>query len=305
MSTTQINARLAPTTSTSSFSAWVQAHPLVAYFTIAFAGTWLMDLPMILGKEGLGLFSYSVPMVVYITLFILGSFTGPTLAAILVTSAVDGKAGIGRFFRRYSQWRVGLPWYLIAIFGFPILYVVAAGISLHGLPLADLSAKGVTFFSQYLPALLIFPAFITWGEEPGWRGFALTRLQERHHPLVSSLIVGLMHGLWHLPIYLLVVGPVALGPFDLVKFGINVVAIMAISIIWAWIFNNANGSILIAVLLHASLNAAQSWMGTLIPNYPKAAGEVAFGFYIVAALALILITKGRLGYPTPRPDRDM
>jgi membrane protease YdiL (CAAX protease family) len=303
MSTTQLNAQLAPSTSTSSFKAWMQAHPLAAYFTIAFAGTWLMDLPMVLGKEGLGLFPYSVPMVLYIILFILGSFTGPTFAAILVTNAVDGKEGLRKFFHRYGQWRVGLPWYLVVIFGFPILYVVSASVSLQGVPLAEISANWVTFFSSYLPALLIFPAFITWGEEPGWRGFALTRLEERYHPLVASLVVGFMHGLWHLPIYLLVVGPVATGPFDLIKFSTNVVAIMAITIIWAWVFNNAKGSILFAVLLHASLNAAQSWMGTLIPNYPQAAGEVAFGFYIVAALALILITKGRLGYPSNTKDQ--
>ena len=303
MATTQIDARPALSTSTSSFTAWMQAHPLVAYFTIAFAGTWLMNLPMVLGKEGLGLFSYSVPMVLYIILFILGSFSGPTLAAILVTNAVDGKAGLRKFFRRYAQGRVGLPWYLVVIFGFPILYVAAASVSLHGVPLAEISANWGTFFSSYLPALLIFPAFITWGEEPGWRGFALTRMQERYHPLVSGLVVGFMHGLWHLPIYLLIVGPVASGPFDLVRFSTNVVAIMAITIIWAWVFNNAKGSILFAVLLHASLNAAQSWMGTLIPDYPQAAGEVAFGFYIVAALALILITKGRLDYQSNTTDQ--
>jgi membrane protease YdiL (CAAX protease family) len=304
MATTQINTQQALSTNTSSFSAWMQVHPLLAYFTIAFAGTWLMDLPMVLGREGLGLFPYSVPMIAYIILFILGSFTGPTLAAYLVTNAVDGKAGLLKFFRRYGQWRVGWPWYMFVIFGFPILYVVAASISLHGVPMTDLLTNWATFFSSYLPALLIFPAFITWGEEPGWRGFAQTRLQERYHPLVAALVVGFMHGLWHLPIYLLVVGPVATGPFDLVKFGTNIVAIMAITIIWTWVFNHANGSILFAVLLHASLNAAQSWMGTLIPHYPQAAGEVAFGFYIVVALALILITKGRLGYPSRLPDQN-
>jgi len=286
-----------PSTNTSTFTVWMQKHPLVAFFSIAFAGTWLLELPMVLGKDGLGLLPYSVPLALYIALFLLSSFSGPTLAACLVTNAVDGKEGLRKFFRRYGQWRVGLPWYLLAVFGFPILYVAAASIALHGIPLTELRANWVTFFSSYLPALLIFPAFITWGEEPGWRGFALTRLQKRYHPLVSSLIVGFFHGLWHLPIYLLVVGPVASGPFDFVKFATNILAIMSITVIWAWVFNNAKGSILFAVLLHASLNAAQAWMGSLIPDYPQEAGFIAFGFYIVVALELILITKGRLGYP--------
>jgi uncharacterized protein len=96
----------------------------------------------------------------------------------------------------------------------------------------------------------------------------------------------------------------ALGPFNLPKFAINIAGIMAITILWAWVFNHARGSILIAVLLHASLNAAQSWMVTLIPSYPvKAAGEIAFGFYFVLALAVILISGGRLGYPA-RPAEE-
>ena len=303
MSTTQTNSLSVSSASSSTFSVWIRQHPLIAYFSMAFAGTWLLDLPMVLGKDGLGLLPYSVPMILYIILFITGSFSGPTLAAYLVTNALEGKDGLRKFFRRYGQWRAGLRWYLFAVFAFPILYIAAASIVIHGVPIADLRANWTTFFSSYLPAVLIFPAFITWGEEPGWRGFALTRLQESYHPLVSNLIVGFFHGLWHLPIYLLVVGPVASGPFDLIKFSTNVLAIMSITIIWGWVFNNAKGSILIAVLLHASLNASQSWMGTLIPNYPQNAGEIAFGFYVVAALALIFITNGRLGYSSKPTDQ--
>jgi len=167
------------------------------------------------------------------------------------------------------------------------------------LPLADLGANWSTFFSTYLPALLIFPALITWGEEPGWRGFALTRMQEYYHPLWSSVIVGFMHGLWHLPVFLLVSGPIALGPFNLLGFIGNTATIIAITILWTWVFNNAKGSILIAVLLHASLNASQAWMSALVPNYPAdAAGKIVMGFYFVAAVALIFMTNGRLGYAT-------
>ena len=210
-----------------------------------------------------------------------------------------------KLFRRYGQWRVGLRWYLLAIFGFPIIYVIAASILLHGLPLTDLRTNGLTFFSTYLPALLIFPAFITWGEEPGWRGFALTRLQERYHPLVSTLIVGFMHGLWHLPVFLLVFGPPALGPFDLTRFVTNITGIMVLTIIWTWVFNNAKGSILFAVLLHASLNATQAWLGGLIPNYPKDTGKVALLFYGVIALVLIISTQARLSYQSNSTDQTV
>jgi len=80
---------------------------------------------------------------------------------------------------------------------------------------------------------------------------------------------------------------------------------MSITIIWTWVFNNAKGSILFAVLIHASLHAAQNWMGSLIPNYPQATLDIASGIYIyiVAALALIFITNGRLGYPSNTTDQ--
>jgi membrane protease YdiL (CAAX protease family) len=275
----------------------MRQHPITAYFTLAFAITWALHTPMVLGRDGLGIFPYEVPEALYVILFILGAFLGPTLGAFLVTNALDGKEGRRKLLRRYGQWRVGLPWYALAIFAFPVIYIIAGSVALRDVPLADLGANWATFFSTYLPALLIFPALITWGEEPGWRGFALTRMQERYHPLVSSVIVGLMHGLWHLPIFLLVSGPVALGPFNLLSFIGNTATIIAITILWTWVFNNAKGSILIAVLLHASLNASQAWMSTLIPNYPAdAAGKIAMGFYVVAAVALIFMTNGRLGY---------
>jgi membrane protease YdiL (CAAX protease family) len=282
----------------------MRQHPIAAYFTFAFAITWALHAPMVLGTNGLGIFPYEVPMALYVILFILGAIVGPTLGAFLVTNALEGKEGRRKLFRRYGQWRVGLPWYALAIFGFPIIYIVAGSIVSGSVPLADMAANWTTFFSPYLIAILIFPAFITWGEEPGWRGFALTRMQEHYHPLLSSVIVGFMHGVWHLPIFLLVSGPVALGPFDLLEFLRNTATSIAISILLTWVFNNAKGSILIAVLFHASLNAAQGWVSVLIPDFPiDAAGGIILGFYYAAAVALIFITKGRLGYAADPVER--
>src|SRR5688500_18777795 len=80
------------------------SHPLISYFVLAFIGTWLLVAPMILGQDGLGLLPYSVPFAIYVVLFIASSFTGPTLAAVAVTAALDGKEGVKHFFRRYAQW---------------------------------------------------------------------------------------------------------------------------------------------------------------------------------------------------------
>jgi membrane protease YdiL (CAAX protease family) len=252
---------------------------------------------MALGKQGLGIFSYEVPLALFMILFILGAIAGPTLGAFIVTNVLDGKEGRRKLFRRYGQWRVGLPWYVLAIFGFPAVYLIAGSVVLGGVPFADLSANWTTFFSPYLIAVLIFPAINTWGEEPGWRGFALTRLQEHYHPLWATVIVGFMHGLWHLPVYTFVSGPIPLGPFDLIHFTVNTATAIATAILFTWVFNHAKGSILIAVLIHASLNATQGWMSVLVPDFPiDVAGKMIQGSYFVAAVALIFLTNGRLGY---------
>jgi hypothetical protein len=80
----------------------------VSYFVLAFAGAWLFLAPMVLGQDGLGLLPYSVPFWLYVGLFLSATFVGPTMGALVVTSALEGKEGVGRFLRRYGQWRVGL-----------------------------------------------------------------------------------------------------------------------------------------------------------------------------------------------------
>jgi hypothetical protein len=71
---------------------------------------------------------------------------------------------------------------------------------------------------------------------------------------------------------------------------------MVITLIWTWVFNNANQSILIAVLIHASSNAVQQLMTTWIPDFPKQAQYTIIGIYVVIALVLILATQGKLAY---------
>ena len=299
MSAVQIQTIIQPSEA-SAIQRLLARRPVAAFFVLAYLGTWLLQLPMVLGQDGLGIFAYHVPIALYIVLFLASSFSGPTGAALVITSAMEGQPGVRRFFRRYSQWRVGLRWYLFVLFAFPLVYLLAATIFLGKAPWMDLLVHWPAYFTTYLPALLIFPALITWGEEPGWRGFALTRLQEKYNPFLSSLVVGLMHGFWHLPVFLMVSGPPALGPFDLSRVLFNTFSIMMITMIWTWVFNNARGSILIAVLLHASFNAASVYINTLVPNFPKQAGYAALAILFVLALFLVISTKGRLSYSPPQ-----
>jgi membrane protease YdiL (CAAX protease family) len=258
-------------------------------------------LPSVLSLDGLGLLQFQMPQWLPFPLFILATFAGPTLAAYLVTAALEGKPGMLRLFRRYGQWRVGpIPW-LLAVFAYPLLLIVVGSILLQGAPLQALAANPLTFFTAYLPALLIFPALITWGEEPGWRGVALTRMQMAYHPLIAALAVGFMHALWHLPMYVLVSGPNAAGPWNTGAVITNTVVIMLFTIFWSWVFNRARGSILIAVLLHASVNATPIWLSSFAPELMlnQTVSLVSMAVVLAAVILIVVLTRGRLGYPRP------
>jgi uncharacterized protein len=108
----------------------------------------------------------------------------------------EGRAGI----RRFVLWRVGLGWYLFALIGIPLILVLSVIV----LPGALASFQGLAPLEP-LPLLGIFVYIFFLGgplsEEPGWRGFALPRLQSLHGPLVGSPILGILWGLWHLPLF--------------------------------------------------------------------------------------------------------
>ena len=138
------------------------------------------------------------------------------------------------------------------------------------------------------------------GEEPGWRGFALPRLQHNNGPLWGTLILGLLWTCWHLPDFLTSAqggGPGTGFNSFLINFPIFLVLVMSLAIILTWIFNNTRGSIFIALLAHASVNTPQVVLVPLFPAVDTASLNLAavIGFGIPALLILIL-TRGRIGY---------
>jgi len=289
----------------------VVRHPFIAYFSIAYGCTWLLMLPLLLSNDGFGLWPFTPPMVMDGILGLVATLAGPSLAAILVTAALEGKTGLRQFFRRYRQWRANIWAYMIILVGYPFFFGALACIFVGPtIILHELVKHWSTWFTTYWPMILLFPGIIHWGEEPGWRGFALWRMQNVYGALRASLVVGLLHGVWHLPAFLLSGGPMAMGPFDLRWFVVDVLDITLTAVLLAWTLNLARGSILVAVLAHAGYNAADGWVGGLIPqalvehlnlwHYRYA----QLAFLVVIALAVILITKGQLGYqPTDQTQQ--
>jgi membrane protease YdiL (CAAX protease family) len=139
------------------------------------------------------------------------------------------------------------------------------------------------------------------GEEPGWRGFALPRLQRRNGPLLGSVILGVLWALWHLPLFWTGVW----NPPTIPNILMFIVMITALTIIMTWVFNHANGSLLITMLMHASFNTFANKM--VAPMFPAPIFN-EFGLlpeligFTATALVLIAVTRGRLGYEHYHPQ---
>jgi len=114
---------------------FVTDYPLIAYFVLAYAGAWIILLPMLLSENGLGLLPYTVPDVLAFLSFVLfASFAGPTLAAYITTYITNGQDGVQQLRRRYALWRVSIHWYLIALFIFLIGFLLSTSISFGAHP---------------------------------------------------------------------------------------------------------------------------------------------------------------------------
>ena len=272
----------------------MRRRPLFFYFLMAFAFTWAYEV------IAYGFFHPRGPLVPLLVQAPL-TFVGPTLSAFVMTSLTQGKAGMRRLLQRYVLWRVGFPWYLLTLLAPSALFLLGF-LVMPGGSAAFQAIPAPTFLVSYLTTFILF--FIIGGplgEEPGWRGFALPRLQRRYGPLVGTLILGALWGLWHLPLMILIPGYNGAGTgfvgilIPVLEFVIEVVAM---AVVFTWVFNNVRGSLLLAMLLHGSINTAGDSVARLFPTLPPGflTQLMEILILVVPALLIIVLTRGRLSY---------
>jgi membrane protease YdiL (CAAX protease family) len=216
---------------------------------------------------------------------------GLSLAALIVTVIAYGWGAMKNLLRRFLIWRVALGWYAVALIGPIIIYLLTLTlytVITHKVPDTNLTIAHTIFAnasSSIWPFLILFfiTDLITNGEELAWRGFVLPHLQARQTALMSSLLLGFLWGLWHLPRFW-VTG-------DYVGFAFAISNNLLVAIIYTWVYNETGGSLLLVTLLHAAFNTAY----VFLPVNPAAAGsQTIFGFTllveILAAVAVIVIS---------------
>jgi uncharacterized protein len=262
-----------------------RGHPLVTFFVLAFAITWVVWVPRAAG----------------VPLGVLGQMWTwiPAIAALLAAVLTGGRGAVRDLGARLVRWRVGWQWYAVVIVGPAIFSLVVAGVYVllggswaAALPPVLLGETSLLMLPLFL---VILTATDGLGEELAWRGFALPRLLVRHNALVASLILGVLWALWHLPLIWTEGASMYQQPIWLI-----LVDIPANSVIFTWVFLHTRGSVLLAMLLHGAAN-----LFTVSPNVISA-GDLTLPLLAVAAKGLLIVVLILVAGPNlargPRPE---
>lgn len=252
----------------SSLVAAIKRYPLVTFFAIAYTTSFAGGaLVVAFPSDWWALLVY-----------------GPCIGALVVTAIIGGRASVWDWLSRIVRWRVGPQWYLVAL-GLPVLLrLIAMGLTvLLGAPLPAVD-QSLTWPAVVMPEFILGFLFLGLAEEPGFRGFALPRLRVGRSALAASLLLGVLHTIWHLPLF--VSGDESLVIIPIIISG---------AVMFTWLANHTKESVLLAMLLHASVHSQVAFFGGLFTDVHAERQMIVLAVvYIAAALILVLITGPEL-----------
>jgi membrane protease YdiL (CAAX protease family) len=250
-----------------SWRATIARHQLIAFFVLAFLFSWY---PWIIAMAR-GQTSGPNPL-------------GPFIAALVVVGIANGWPGVRELLDRTVRARFGLRWYAV-IFGLPVAMCAAAVaiVATFGYPI---ELPGAAAWRELPERFVFIFLFIGLGEEPGWRGFALPRLQKQHSPLIASLILAPIWALWHLPLMGNEFPPLIIPAF--------LISLLGGTLIQTWLFNRSKGSVFAQMLFHATVNTVGAGL-----VFPLMKGSPFVPFWYVYAFLWLAVglatTASRLG----------
>jgi len=273
-----------------TIKAFIKRHPMLTYFALVFAISWGGVL-IVVGPSGIPATNKEQ----FDTLFpiaILAMVAGPSVAGILLTGLLYGRAGLRAFGSRLLRWRVGARWYAVALLTAPLVFTAV---------LLTLSLTS----SEYLPGILtsddkasvvlmgIFAGLMAGiFEELGWTGFAIpTLLRLRYGVLATGLIVGLPWAVWHLLVTFWASGTIS-GEFALASYLLDpFLFLVAFRVLMVWVYDRT-GSLLVAMLMHTSLTASTLILGAGIAGVPLVTFDLIWAAVLWAVVAAVAVANG-------------
>lgn len=263
----------------SRLSVYIKQRPVTVFFVLAYLFSWTIWIYVawVGGKIHQGdIWPTQIP----------GLF-GPFIAAIIVTVITSGRAGLKSLLTRVFKWRVQLRWYIIALSPVIVFGIVYIGQALSSNELPHF--EGLNLFSGFpVSSVLVLGVLLTlvnlFGEEAGWRGYAQHTLQTKITPLKTSIIIGLLWGFWHLPLFFII------DSYKLAIFPVFLLGIVSGSIFLSWLFNKSGESVLIVSIWHATYNLFSGSKGSV------GVVATAVSIFLVICVIWLLFKDRNLGY---------
>jgi uncharacterized protein len=271
-----------------TIKALIKRHPLLSYFALAFAISW-GGILLVVGPSGIS--ANRLPSDMQIALLLPTMAVGPSVAGLLMTGLLYGKEGFRELRSRLLRWKVSARWYAIALLTAPLLYM---GVSLALSLTSPEYLPGILTTSDKA-ALLLFG--IGWGligggflEELGWTGFAVPTLlrRMRYGVLATGLTVGVLWGVFHWPVNgwagVTFAGALSVAiTLPLQLFFFTVAGLTAFRVLMVWVYERTGESLLVAMLMHASLTAS------MIVLSPVVTGVAYLTFNLVLTTVLWVV----------------
>lgn len=243
------------------------------FFALTFLITWGLQLPGVAAQAGL------LPggVAPYMPFVVLGVF-GPAAAAALLGARSGGREEVRALFTGLADYRVHPVWYVIA------LLLPGLLLSLGCAAMRSLGHSGPVLFVPEAGRLLV-GVFISIGEEVGWRGYALPRLQRRYGPVAASGVIAVFWTLWHVPMWLGTGTSLALLPVALLQ-------LLGGSLMFTWIYNRTGGSLLLAVMAHLGAHLNNSQLALPRDTLPAVIHALSY-----AAIGMLAVRFDRKAFP--------
>lgn len=266
---------------------FLDRHQLPIFVALTFAISWAIWWGMASMSLGIATSGGAVLNIV--------ALSGPSIAAIILSAALGGGA-LGRLLDGFSIARASAKWVIVALVLPLAMIVVAIAVSVLAsgapTPVITIALLGV-LATEFVRILFLGGPL---GEELGWRGFALPRFQARRTAYQASLLLGVIWGLWHIPLYFVP----GTGQFDTISGGTSpafaigafVVWTIGLSILFTWLINETRGSLIVVILFHASIN-----LGAFVPAAVGSTGAASF-MYAIATWIVALVVVSRYGRTT-------
>ena len=272
------------TTAASSSRGWRQMiarHPVTAMLVLMFGVGWVILIPAALAGVPL------IPLPLLATIFL-----AQLLPAVVVTAATGGRPAVRELFGRVFRWRVNPVWYALALLVIPVAALLGTSL-VFGTGALQALFTDRNVILDYLSSLTILPLVNLW-EETAWMGVVQAGLARYRGPLLAAVATGPLFGLLHMPLEL----GKPVGDFMLTMAALMVFGIL-IRIVIGWLYNVTGGSILLVAILHVTFNATNNTQllaaaapGQILLTPGGGAVQLVVAIW---ALALVIITRGRLG----------